>query len=265
MEIQRILKRIAFVILLLAPPFSSYFIQDPWRQAHPFASTFLEHSYLLWVLMVAYDRWDWFYFQCTRALLWLTNAEVTWSMTAEWQGIEDVNPVTTIYTKLQSTYPKSVLWQNEESEKIVKLPIGCMVRVRQVSSFDGLETVGDQLLIETGDLVVPFRRATKMLEEIVGILNLAHPVLSPQEEKYRFRVTMPGPNPYFGLFVRRLRLPDHQLTNFICEFTERVGPVEEQVQVGEERIALVTHSVTSLQTLSRRYVTLATLDLTSSG
>lgn len=264
MDIRRIFKIIALVGLILAPLTSALFIQDAWKKSYPILNA-LDYSYLLFVLMVLYDRWDPFYFHTTKGIMWLWNSKVSWSMTAEWERVASQEPVTAIYEALKASYPDAVPWMNGEREKIIKLPIGCMVRIRQVMTFDGIEGESTIVSIDIGDLVVPFRSATEILDAIVGLLTVSHKALRPDAERYTFRVTMPGPNPYFGLFVRQLRLPKQQLVSFICEFTEYIGPIEEQVQVSDKRISFVAHSVSTLQTLSRRYVTLATLDLTSSG
>lgn len=251
------LKRI-WLLFLAFTPLLPLWLPQQWLL------TILGPSYLLWVATLLYDHSDWFYFHATRSLLWLGNDEVAWSLVATWNQTNE-DPAHAVYAALRQAYPAAVLWQNNPTEKIIKLPIGCMVRLRQTATFDGIDHTEQGFLLEIADLVVPFRRSTRMLDELITILDLVRPLLAPGVESYRFRVTMSGANPYFGLFVRRLRLPAQQLQTFICEFNERVGPMTENIQVAENRIALVAHSLSSLQTLSRRYITLATLDLTNSA
>lgn len=257
MNTWRWIKYIWFLFLAITPLLPLW-LSNQWLL------TILGPSYLLWLANLLYDHSDWFYFHATRLMLWVSNEEVAWSLAADWSET-NADPTQAVYTVLRQAYPDAVLWQNSPTEKIIKLPLGCVVRMRQTSSVDSLSQTEQGFLLEIADLVVPFRRSTRMLDELIALLDQVRPLLTPASENYRFRVTMAGANPYFGLFVRRLRVPQQQLKSFICEFSERVGPITEDIQVGENRIALVAHSLSSLQTLSRRYVTLATLDLTNSA
>jgi len=148
----------------------------------------------------------------------------------------------------------------------VKLPIGCTLRLRLDSLPNDLDNEEPEqvLMVEISDLVVSFGRSEKTLESIISLISdLILPVIKPASEKYIFRMKFGASNPYFGLFVRRLRVSNQKLLSFRCEFAENVGYKPGRVDVSAEKLTLITSNVTSFQTLTKRYVTLSALDLTS--
>lgn len=254
--------RVLWLAVLALTPLISAFV--PAVQTSNWLKVILAPAYLMWVGKLLYDNWDWFYFRFTRLVLIVTQAEVRWSMSVEMSINDDGSAIETVYHTILSARQDAKPWQDHILEKIIALPrSGGMIRIRSTDVPTGPEDSVTILVLDVSDLVIPFRNSERTLDEIVGILDSVRGELRPSQEKYTFRVNLDGLNPYFGLFVRKLRMPQQQLLHFECDFSEEVGSQKGRVQVNKTRISLTTQSLTTLAALSRRYVTLSALDLTS--
>jgi hypothetical protein len=115
------------------------------------------------------------------------------------------------------------------------------------------------------ELTIPIIKSEQISNQIISIINdILLPESNPESQQYILRVKFGENNPYFGLFIRKLRLPNQSLINFRVEFYESVGHMKEKVEVSATEVALITESLPSLQMLSQRYITMASLDLTTS-
>jgi hypothetical protein len=129
---------------------------------------------------------------------------------------------------------------------------------------DSLDNEKGNLYFGVSEVTVPFKKSEQITDEIISIVNdILLPECRPDSQQYILKVKFGEQNPYFGLFVRKLRLPDQNLVSFKVEFYENVGHKKEKVEVSKAEVALITESLPSLQILSRRYITLASLDLTN--
>ncbi len=209
---------------------------------------------------ILYDEWAQFYLWTTRLFFKLTNARVSWTMSAEYRGSCDPECLHSIASAIVDTYTGSVLWHDSDYEKIVKLSIGGAARVRVVTTVDALDEEDTIFHFQLTDYPVPFRDSDGALQSLVALFDTSiKPLVQPSREKYVLKVSFGDPNPYFGLFLRRVNLPKQELVAFHCIFTEKIGPSKETIQVSKDHIAVVTRSLVNLQALARRYITLAGL------
>ncbi len=234
----------------------------------PLFSFLFAPAWLGLVGKLLYDNNSKFYFWTTRLFLWLTNTNVNWSLTVNLDAKVDDKVFQSLFEEVIKNYPESKPWGNRKSEKIVELPFGAVVsfdRTKKIELHEELSMGSDaSLQIKTNELIVPFRNSDTILEELIALIGqVILPKISPRNEKYSFKIKFGPTNPYFGLFVRELRLPKNSLIAFRIEFDELVGREKERVDVSSERIALTAKSLNNLQALCKRYVTLATLDLSN--
>jgi hypothetical protein len=222
-------------------------------------------SYLLWLIKIAYDNSDRVYFNVNRFFLFITNGQVRWTMSVEMTTALKLDAACdTAFTAIRKAWPSAAVWRNEPADKQIHLPGGGgLLRVRQAMFQTDPDDLGAALIVDLSDLLIPFRASTRTLEQITGIFESIRRQLQPQSEKYTLKVKFDASNPYYGLFIRQLRVPKQEIVSFLCDIDQHVGPERGRVAVSQERLALTTTSLSTLNTLSRRYITLASLDLTN--
>jgi len=252
-----------YIFIIMGPAVPILFPQ--WANRYPLLKYIFTPAWMALVGKLLYDNSNRFYFWFTRSWMWVTNAGVDWSLSVDLTGKSDKKNLEIIFDKIIKIYPDAKPWHNEEFKKIIELPFGCNIRFGQSVFQDGIERTYTTFYLNVSELVVPFRESGEMLNKLVSLIaDVILPIVKPEKEKYSFKVKFGDTNPYFGLFVRRLRIPDQSLVTFRVEFDETVGHKKEKVDVSESRVALTTQSLPNLQILSRRYITLATLDMSNS-
>lgn len=220
---------------------------------------------LLFIGNVIYNHSETVYFSVNRAALWLTNKSVSWTMFIELEQERKQGVIEEVKSRLFEQYPETKIWTNEESKKTFKIPypIAASLLIKELNSEDdsGFETT--QIVIELSDFVVPFRHSLDSIEAITLLINncVIDTTATSLNSKYIFKINFEEQNPYFGLFVRQLRVPQKQLVHFECIFNDQVGQANGTIQVSNSKLSLTTDNLANLQILSRRYITLATLDL----
>ena len=178
----------------------------------------------------------------------------------------DIENLTNIYKNILSDDKDAKAWKNEPREKIVNLsyPIAGVIRLRLFSIANEIED-NDSLLFQISDLSVPFRQSEKTLNYIAEIIEkIIKREIKSAKEEYTFKVNFGEGNPYFGLFVKRLRIPNQELRTFHCEFVERRGKAEAMIDVSAKRISMTTNNSFDFRNLSSRYVSLASIDFSNS-
>jgi len=194
----------------------------------------------------------------------ITNVEVEWSLNVVFRDIVvKKNVIKPIFDDIIQNYPTAKVWHSDEYRKIIELPsLGCTIRLEEKIVGDSLDGEDTQIFFAISELVVPFRKSENVSEQIVLLINnilLQH--ISTKSQKYTLRIKFGKNNPYFGLFVRKLRVVDPNTLSFNVEFSEGIGHKKEKVQVSTDCVTLITQNLTNLQLLAKRYVTLATVDL----
>lgn len=221
-------------------------------------------AWLALVSKLLYDNSSSVYFWVNRGLMWVINSEVDWSLTVVLSGYREEEVLEKIFSEILNAYPNGKSWHNDQFKKIIELPIGCNIQFEEKIKGGFVEDEQTVFFFKVSELIVPFRHSQQTLELLVSLIgNIVLPIIKPEHEKYSFKVKFGSANPYFGLFVRAMRIPSHSLITFRVEFDEKVGQTNERVDVSNERVALTTKNLHNLQALSKRYITLATLDLTN--
>ena len=256
----RSLKPLWLIILVAAPVAVAYLPTG----APAWLKAVFGASYLLWLFRLAYDNSERVYFHCNRFLLFITNGQVRWTMSVEMTTDLSPSACDTAFATIRAAWPSAVVWRNDPGDKEVHLPGGGgLLRIRQTSYPTDTNRIEDVLVINLSDLLIPFRASNHTLDLIVSVLESVRQKLQPKSEKYTLKVKFDSVNPYYGLFIRQLRLPNQEIVSFTCDIDQRVGPDKGRVVVNQDRLALTTTNLTTMSLLSRRYITLASLDLSN--
>ena len=209
------------------------------------------------LLRVLYDWWDDFHFWISRTYIYWLNKEVDWELRAEYQDFESSAILVEIATYLKSEFPKAQFLVDEGDQKVIRLD-GFPVRLRVTTesfSSQSYDTPTNFLIVDTMPMNHAFRRAQKLMNPILCLLEKIADKVNAAEQKYEMQIRFDGENPYFGFYVQRVKLPN--VTRFQCEFTEQIGGYKQSVVVSEKGIAIVTDSIASLSTLAKEYLSLA--------
>ncbi len=233
---------------------------------HPIIAYLMAPAWISLILKLFYDNNGRFYFWATKKIMWIFNTRVDWSLAVEFDGNVNQNIIDQIFTDLFSFYKNAKTWHNEPKDKIIELPdLGCNIHIQQITWGDSTGDEFSTLRIDISELLVPFRQSDDTLDKLIAFINQKIlPVVNPINEKYSFNVKFENSNPYFGLFIRKLRLPERSLVRFNIVWDEKIGSQNERVEVNAHKVSFVTKNLINFQTLSKRYITLATLDLTNS-
>ena len=257
----RFLKYPWLLILAVMPIVMSYL---PSR-ATPWLSVILAPSYLLWVVKLAYDNIDVVYFGLTRLWLHIANSQVRWNLAVEYPAsLTSSESLEAAFLTVREAWPAASVWQDEKHEKQINLPGGGgVLRIRLVVVPSGPETEASCIHVDMSDLLVPFRDSSRTLEQIISVFESLRQKLQPKTEKYTLKVRFDGRNPYYGLFVRKIRIPNQEVISFQCDIDQHIGPNKGRIAVSRDRLAVITPNLTMMHALSKKYITLASLDLTS--
>lgn len=258
-KIKKVKKIIGFLVWAIIPLLP---LAIPNIQNQPKLWLLISSGYIVWLLKLSIDTFDAVNFFWNKLYLSILNREVNWSMTAGFDGDFNKDILSLICNEIFRIQPKAEYWQNSDRTKIIKLPFGGTIKLGFTTELNGDDEEVVKLTLAVSDIIVPFRNSKKILYQLINLIKRAvREVAQPTTEKYNLNISFGDTNPYFGLFVRRLRLPDQQNVSFNVSFHEHIGVDEGRVEVGAEKVVVVTRDLASLQTLSCKYITLSSLNL----
>lgn len=209
------------------------------------------------LFIILYDWWDKFHFWVSRMSIYLRNKDVDWELRAEYQDFEPDGKLDDIVRYLTKESPKAEYIVNEENQKLIRMesfPLRLKVSNEPFSSIES-DSLTNFLTIDTTPMNHTFRRAQKLVEYITYLLEHISTIVDATEQKFEIQIRFSGINPYFGFYVQRVKLPN--VTRFDCEFSEQVGGFRHTVIISEKAITIVTTSISSLLTLAKDYLSLA--------
>lgn len=217
-------------------------------------------SWVLLALQYLYSKSERFYVVANILRLRLTNAATEWDFTVELQDCDRSRSLSDVWEVIHHQVREAMRWHSSEHSLIANMP-GYTLRVftaqNSLVSQDHNQ-MSDVTCIQVSNLQLPFRTFKDRIEhEIIPLLHHLVEMLSPATEKYAAKIGFSSTNPYFGFFVRKLDLP--KVVSFTCDLIETsVGGEEQTVTVRKDQIEIVTDNILALQTLSLKYVALAT-------
>jgi len=110
-KLRLLLKVLGFLVLSLAPGLpillGAQLAQPSGQQnsslPYQLLSAVLTTSWVIWVLKLAYDFWDWVYFHVNRLVLRIFRSEVIWTMSLELTGDLSPEKIEQIYKQLRKS------------------------------------------------------------------------------------------------------------------------------------------------------------------
>jgi hypothetical protein len=212
------------------------------------------------ILRLAYEHFDNFNLLVNRIFLWLFNQEVAWELKANLIGNYSERDLEAVsHTVLESNQSAKILHTGEAEKTIHISDLGITIKLSLASVRNDEEEFKTQIAIVIPRVFTPFRHNTVILRSITRIFANLRKVVDVEKEIYNFSTIFLNQNPYLGLFLRTMKLPE--TANLNVDYSEREGVTEGRVSVKKNKIIIMTRSLDSLQALSNKYIMLSSLNL----
>jgi hypothetical protein len=212
------------------------------------------------ILRLAYEHFDNFNLLVNRTFLWLFNQEVAWELKASLIGnFSGTDLETASHSVLDGNRSARILQDSDTEKTITISDLGITIKLSLASVRSDEDEFDKQIAIVVPRRVVPFRHNTHILKFLTRILSDLRSALDPGKEVYNFSAIFLDHNPYLGLFLKTLKLPDNAFLN--VDYSEHDGVTEGRISVKKNKIVVSTSSIDSLQALSNKYIMLSSLNL----
>jgi hypothetical protein len=217
--------------------------------------------FIFWLLAfvkMLYDASDNVYLAVNRVIAWLTSATANWEFTIQYVIETEQDSVLQLAAdSILDVFPKAQLWQDDPTQKIVHAPsFTARIKILREVSPEETDLLATNLFVDLTNMNVSYRNADRMLSRTIApLLEKLFRNISAGWVKYTLRIKYDGANPFFGLYIKKL--PLHQVAKFHCELFEVVGSETDNITIGKEETVIITTSITSLLTLSQKYLSLS--------
>ena len=216
----------------------------------------------LWVAKLSYDYFEVIQFWTHKILFLFTSRGTLWEMNAYFSGDFDRDVLEEIYNHVLEIYPSTKTLSNSDDEIIIVLPLGITATLRLSLITHGLLEDATELQLGIQKNFLSYFTSHKTLDAIVHLVQEV--ICKPYDiahQKYDFKARFGENNPYFGLFVKRLKLKGSGSTSFNISFKDGDGLLSGRVQVSSDHISCTAKDLRSLEYLSKKYITLSALNV----
>lgn len=218
-------------------------------------------SFLPFAVRLAYEYFDSIKLFINRLMLWTSSKEISWEMKTHFVGSykkADIERIVKAITSRQNS--TRILSKSEDGEVVISIQDLAMVIKLMLAKVRSDETEFTQeLVFHVQRMVVPFRFGTETLNKLINLFADIRQSLGAEKEYYDFTALFTDENPYLGLFLRRLKLPEPVLLN--VEYKEVIGANKATVSVTKTKIKIHVGDLQSLQSFTKKYITLSSLNL----
>jgi hypothetical protein len=212
------------------------------------------------VVKFAYDTFDSFNLLANRTILWILNKDVAWEMKASFRGNFDFNDIENILLEIKKLYTIKIIQVNDLAKTFNIPEVGMVINITLKEVRTDEDEFSTFIVIAVERIYVSFKHNTRTLNLLISIIDdVVKKCIDTSYGKFEFKAFFVTSNPYFGLFLRRLKVIGIPQVNI--SYREREGANEGQVEVMADKISLITKDIHSLQALSRKYITLSSLNL----
>lgn len=201
-----------------------------------------------------YDSFPTIYLFVNRIIAITVNSSTRWEFSIKYVLPQNSkNQLESAANIIMKSFQDAKLWQNEAEQKIIRLS-GITIRLKNIDILHSNDEDNSlNLFIDMTDMNVPYRLTNKTLEHRMWpLIEKLTNTLKPDLVQYTMRVKYDKPNPFFGLYIRRL--PPNQITNFNCELFEIIGGEKESVSIHKEETVIISASMANFRTVSRKYL-----------
>lgn len=220
-------------------------------------------GWILFLLKVLYERVDKLYLWVNYGKSWLFNQTSLWDLDIEYTGkftSTIINEINNIIMKNFQNYKTVYNSSNSLNMLVDGININILL-TEETEAVDGTTEYFNNLNIDLRDIRAPFRETKNLINKMVSVLSSIDDKLLTtykhiDNKKYSATIKFRKTNPYFGLYVKRLKLK--KLDSFTCVFdVSQTDEDSDKVLVGKENICIASKKLTSFQSLSLKYLALS--------
>lgn len=199
------------------------------------------------------ERWRLF---VGRVRLKLFNSETRWSLSVDFSVSSGALALDQALAVVRAAHGVTVRVLSQSSKLAVISLGGTTLRLKIESGLDPLSDEAiDYLRAEFSEVSRGFRDQQEALQhECFPVINRIGEVIGTSEAKYVVKVMFPTSNPYFGLFVARIKPED--VSRFSLEYFEQDATERDIVKVHRDRVEVIASTARSAEKLSLRYLAL---------
>lgn len=214
-------------------------------------------GWLLFLIKVLYNRWTPLYFWIQRLKMQILNDDTLWNFSILYEGNIKEEDLVSLVNEIIKRYPQSCKIK-KQTQNDYKFSIGKWLDFEIVLSKEhGLpeEIVSNisSLNINLFHKTITFRKTMNVLKkELCPIVDILDKNIKYSKKLYTLNVEFQKPNPYFGLFVKRLSLDE------VSDFDISINLNNSgNVTVTKEKVIINTDTFHSLLNISNEYLTLS--------
>lgn len=206
-------------------------------------------GWLFAVLKVVYDRWEFAYLLVNRGYFWLVNQEMRWNFSVEVRVKDGRELLAQIPALIVQHFPD----RNAKVETLSRTRLRVVTDGKIFEAhIDEDGSVEESLLrLDVHRLPTTFRTAEALLDEqLVPLLHDIEARSGSGKSTYHLAIDFNGTNPFYGLFVRRLR------SSAVDTFKVVLRGERETVHINQETVTVQSESVATLRKVAANYLAL---------
>ena len=209
-------------------------------------------GWALFILRWAYHKYDKLFLGFQYMKFYLLNLTTIWNVSFEFKLREENSKAE---AKILIEKAKNTLLSGKDAKIFHDYEFDKTIMINGVCYQLNYSDFGVHFQIN--DQRLPFREAKKLLlQELLPLIEKLERNLSIMSEQYALTVKFGDrPNPYYGLFLQRLRGVD--IKTFNCVFNIEQGNQENVVSVGKETLCIISGSREAFKSASLKYLSLS--------
>lgn len=226
-------------------------------------------SSMLTVFTVAYNRWNAVFLAITRFRFWLTNPTSLWSARVTMSGEFDARALDAAIGQLKLHWPDSKKQNSTDTTRSIRAD-GLLLELsfqdcepavsewsrngHNTAMMSAQSTTQCHLLLRINDIRATYRESAALVDRLSAVVEEVNRAVGARDVEFGSTIRFSSENPYFGLYVRRLK--NRRLRAFLCTFDVTASGVAASgtVTVGEKCVEIFTTNAVHWTRLSRQYL-----------
>jgi hypothetical protein len=202
-----------------------------------------------------YARVERFRFALNRLYFRIINPESTWGISAEFEVDDPASSWAHVEQWVDQTIKKRDRVLSRTSDTIVWVAKGTTFRIAKDLTLDDIDSPEVILRVDLPPVTRAYRSWERAIQDqAVPLIGKLEDLVRPREKKFVSKVTYPGDNPYFGLFLSQVS--KSAVARVDIEYFQQSPDGRDTIRIRNDRVEMITSTLLAAQRLSLRYLTL---------
>lgn len=220
-------------------------------------------GWILFFMRLLYDNWSKFYFEYQKIKHMIFNYDTRWDFSIEYKGDFNKKELNKTINTITNNY-KDNYKINEISNSKYYVTINNIMRFEltyyeNYGIPDHINPSDNTITINSLDIPTSYRKSKEVLNnQLLPFIELIEDNMNlmNKDKLYTLDINFLKPNPYFGVFIRKLSLKD------VADFNIKMNiQHSSNVSVTKKKIKINTSSLSNLINLTEKYLALSPKDL----